>query len=99
MENVIPSLLSGACSIFPVTAVSTAPTARYRKTVVRKLQNSKTFFFNILYEVTQLSIPTQAQLQRHRLKFIKNHIKKLLHVSVYDHLQGVTMPSLKSLLF
>ena len=38
---------------------------------------------------TQLSIPTHAQLQRHRLIFIKNHLKKLLHVSVYDHLQGV----------
>ena len=25
--------------------------------------------------VTQLSIPTLAQIQRHRLKFIKNHIK------------------------
>ena len=25
---------------------------------------------------TQLSIPTHAQLQRHRLKFIKNHLKK-----------------------
>ena len=46
--------------------------------------------------VTQLSIPTHAQLHRHRLKFIKNHLKKLLHVSVFDHLQGVTMSSLKS---
>ena len=25
--------------------------------------------------ITQLSIPTHAQLQRHRLKFIKNHLK------------------------
>ena len=49
--------------------------------------------------ITQLSIPTHEQLQCHRLKFIKNHLKKLLHVSVYDHLQGVTMSSLKSLLF
>jgi len=24
--------------------------------------------------ITQLSIPTHAQLQRHRLKFIKNHL-------------------------
>ena len=46
---------------------------------------------------TQLSIPTHLQL-RHRLKFIKNHLKRLLHVSVFDHLQGVTMSSLKSLL-
>ena len=46
---------------------------------------------------TQLSVPTHAQL-RHRLKFIKNHLKKLLHVSVLDHLQGVTTSSLKSLL-
>ena len=48
---------------------------------------------------SQLSIPTHAQLQRHRLKFIKNHLKKLLHVSVFDHLQGVTMSSLKSLYY
>ena len=27
-------------------------------------------------QVTRLSIPTHAQLQRHRLKFIKNHLKK-----------------------
>ena len=26
-------------------------------------------------DFTQLSIPTHAQLQRHRLKFIKNHLK------------------------
>ena len=49
-------------------------------------------------KTAQLSIPTHAQLQRHRLKFIKNHLKKLLHVSVFDHLQGVIMSSLKSLL-
>ena len=49
-------------------------------------------------QITQLSIPTHAQLQRHMLKFIKNLLKKLLHVSVFDHLQGVTMSSLKSLL-
>ena len=48
--------------------------------------------------IVQLSIPTHAQLQRHRLKFIRNHLKKLLHVSVFDHPQGVTMSSLKSLL-
>ena len=48
--------------------------------------------------ITRLTIPTHAQL-RHRLKFIKNHLKKLLHVSVYDHLQGVPVSSLKSLLF
>jgi len=26
-------------------------------------------------KITQLSTPTHAQLQRHRLKFIKNHLK------------------------
>ena len=30
-------------------------------------------------QVTQLSIPTHAQL-RHRLKFIKNHLKKKIRV-------------------
>jgi len=49
--------------------------------------------------VTQLSVPTHTQLQRHRLKFIKNHLKKFLHVSVFGHRQGITMSSLKSLLF
>ena len=49
-------------------------------------------------KITQLSIPTHAQLRSQRLKFIKNHLKKLLHVSVFDHLQGVIMSSLKSLL-
>ena len=44
-----------------------------------------------------LSIPTHAQLQRRRLKFIKNHLKNS-YVSVFDHLQGVTLSSLKSLL-
>ena len=57
------------------------------------------YLYRACNKITQLSIPTHAQLQRHRLKFIKNLIKKLLHVSVYDHLQGVTMSSLKSLLF
>ena len=36
------------------------------------------FIHNIYVQVrlvTQLSIPTHAQLQRHRLKFIKNHLK------------------------
>ena len=34
-------------------------------------------------QTTQLSIPTHAQLQCHRLKFIKNHLKKKTS-SVYD---------------
>ena len=55
-------------------------------------------FYKTTQAITQLSIPTHAQLQRQRLKFIKNHLKKLLHVSVFDHLQGITMSSLKSLL-
>jgi hypothetical protein len=38
-------------------------------------------------ECHPISIPTHAQLQRHRLKFIKNHLKN--SVSVYDHLRGV----------
>ena len=40
-------------------------------------------------------IPTHAHF--HCLKFIKKS-KKLLHVSVYGHHQGVTMPFQKSLL-
>ena len=50
-------------------------------------------------KITQLLTPTHAQLQRHRLKFIKKPFKKLLHGSVSDHLQGVTISSLKPLLF
>ena len=56
------------------------------------------YLYRARNKITQLSIPTYAQLQRHRLKFIRNHLKKLLHVSVFGHLQGVTMSSLKSLL-
>jgi len=36
-----------------------------------------------LNQITQLSIPTHAQLQRHRLQFIKKSSKKLLHVYVF----------------
>ena len=57
-----------------------------------------TNIYNNRLTFTRLSTPTHAQL-RHRLKVIKNPPKKLLHVSVYDHLQGVSMSSLKSLLF
>jgi hypothetical protein len=46
--------------------------------------------------ITQLLIPTHAHF--HWLKFIKTS-KKLLHVSVYDHHQGVTMSLPMSLLF
>ena len=53
------------------------------------------YLYRARSKITHLSIPTHAQLQNHRLKFIKNHLKKLLHVSVYDHLQGVTMSLLK----
>ena len=35
----------------------------------------------------------------HNYILLKKPFKKLLHVSVYDHLQGVTISSLKSLLF
>ena len=48
-------------------------------------------------KITQLLIPTHAHF--HWLKFIKNILKKLLHVSVYDHHQGVIMSLPKSLLF
>ena len=53
------------------------------------LQELLLYLYRARNEITQLSIPTNAQVQRHRLKFIINHLKKLLHVSVYDHLQGV----------
>jgi len=44
-----------------------------------------------------LLIPIHAHF--HWLKFIKNILKKLQHVSVYDHHQGVTMSLPKSLSF
>ena len=47
-------------------------------------------------KITQLLIPTHAHF--HWLKFIKKTSKKLLHVSVYDHHQGVIMSLPKSLL-
>jgi hypothetical protein len=48
----------------------------------------------LLRESLNLLTTTHAQLY-----FIKKPFKKLLHVSVYDHLQGVTISSLKSQLF
>ena len=33
------------------------------------------YLYRARNKITQLSIPTHAQLQRHRLKFIKNHLK------------------------
>ena len=33
------------------------------------------YLYRARNKITQLSIPTYAQLQRHRLKFIKNHLK------------------------
>ena len=47
-------------------------------------------------KITKLLIPTHAHFRW--LKFIKNILKKLLHVSVYDHHQGVTMSLPKLLL-
>ena len=34
------------------------------------------YLYRARNKITQLSIPTHAQLECHRLKFIKNHIKK-----------------------
>ena len=34
------------------------------------------YLYRARNKITQLSIPTHAQLQRHRLKLIKNHFKK-----------------------
>ena len=51
-------------------------------------------YYCILYrarnKITQLSIPTHAQLQRHRLKFIKNHLKNsymFLSSTIFRELQ------------
>ena len=33
------------------------------------------YLYRARSKITQLSIPTHAQLQRHRLKLIKNHLK------------------------
>ena len=33
------------------------------------------YLYRTRNKITQLSIPTHAQLERHRLKFIKNHLK------------------------
>ena len=70
----------------------------FRSNVLGIKEHNVYSYIKVEYCVTQLSIPTHAQLHRHRLKFIKNDLKKLLHVSVFDHLQGVTMSSQKSLL-
>ena len=49
--------------------------------VAHKVNTIKELLLELLYlyrapnKITQLSIPTHAQLQHHRLKFIKNHLK------------------------
>ena len=50
-------------------------------------------------QMKTLNITTQFVNTNICTYFIKKTFKKLLHVSVYDHLQGVTISSLKSLLF
>ena len=37
--------------------------------------NTLLYLYRARSKITHLSIPTHAQLQRHRLKFIKNHLK------------------------
>ena len=66
---------------------------------VRQFISTVTGILKSVMEIPELSslnllTPTHAQLY-----FIKKPFKKLLHVSVYDHLQGVTISSLKSQLF
>ena len=41
----------------------------------RRVDYSLLYLYRARSKITQLSIPTHAQLQRHRLKFIKNHLK------------------------
>jgi hypothetical protein len=50
-------------------------------------------------KITQLSTPTHAQLQCHRLKFIKNHLKNSYMFRSTTIFREFTMSSLKSLLF
>ena len=49
-------------------------------------------------QITQLSIPTHAQLQRHRLKFIKNHLKNSYMFRSSTIFRELTLSSLKLLL-
>ena len=56
------------------------------------------YLYRARNKITQLSIPTHEQLQRHRLKLIKNHIKTPTCFGLRPS-SGFTMSSLKSLLF
>ena len=64
-------------TLFP-TWVSTSFS---RRTIIRVVKGLIGCFvrcfvgLKFIFMLTQLSIPTHAQLQRHRLKFIKNHLK------------------------
>jgi hypothetical protein len=49
MENFLLSLLSGI-SIFPMIAVSTTPTAMYRKSVFGNYKQNSQTFLNLLYK-------------------------------------------------
>ena len=47
-----------------------------RSFVKRNWKEILLYLYRARNKITQLSIPTHVQLQRHRLKFIKNHLKK-----------------------
>jgi hypothetical protein len=48
MKNFLPSLLSGNC--LPMIAVSTTPTAMYKKTVFGNYTQAFKILMNLLYE-------------------------------------------------
>ena len=46
-----------------------------RPLILRMCSLTLLYLYRARNEITQFSIPTHAQLQRHRLKLIKNHLK------------------------
>ena len=75
---------SESCSIKIIhqLTIQRSPECVGQKITVRNFQNRAQILRNneialieTYFRITQLSIPTHAQLQRHRLKFIKNLLK------------------------
>jgi hypothetical protein len=95
-KSVVPLLLLGT-TIFPLTAVPTTPTARYRKNVVGKLHTKfhKTFL-NILYEdLLTMNVTTSAHLQCHPCNTNKQ-IHKQLSVFTYAERTATYFLSLRA---
>ena len=100
--KVLKSSTSGTQQIFTLQFAVEAVNNQDEVGLDRWKQNSELFLGQLaeksllcLYrarnKITQLSIPTHAQLQRHRLKFIKNHLNNFCDVAGCCHITTLSI--------